>query len=73
MLLKLRKPILKYTLTVIFLPAHPASFAHTFVSKMQSFHFSESQDAMVLQTCHETNKFAVVTHCIMGNSESQDL
>ena len=36
-----------------FLPAHPASFVHNFVSGMQSFHFSESQDAMVLQTCHE--------------------
>ena len=40
-------------LAVIFLPAHPASFAHNFVSGMQSFYFSESQDAMVLQTCHE--------------------
>ena len=40
------------TLTVILLPAHPASFAHNFVSGMQSFNFSESQDAMVLQTCH---------------------
>ena len=38
---------------VIFLPAHPASFTHNFVSGMQSFYFSESQDAMVLQTCHE--------------------
>ena len=38
---------------VIFLPAHPASFAHTFVSGMQSFYFSESQDAMVLQACYE--------------------
>ena len=37
---------------MIFLPAHPASFAHKF-SGMQSFYFSESQDAMVLQTCHE--------------------
>ena len=40
-------------LAVIFLPALPASFAHNFVSGMQSFYFSESQDAMVLQTCHE--------------------
>ena len=38
---------------VIFLPAHPASFTHNIVSGMQSFDFSESQDAMVLQTCHE--------------------
>ena len=37
---------------VILLPAHPASFAHNFVSGMQSFYFSESQDAIVLQTCH---------------------
>ena len=36
-----------------FLPAHPASFEHNFVSGMQSFYFSESQDATVLQTCHE--------------------
>ena len=41
--------------SVIFLPAHPASFAHNFVSGMQSFYFSESQDAMVLQTCHENS------------------
>ena len=34
------------------LPAHPVSFAHNFVSGMQSFNFSESQDAIVLQTCH---------------------
>ena len=34
------------------LPVHPASFVHNFVSGMQSFCFSESQDAMVLQTCH---------------------
>ena len=39
--------------TVILFPGHPASFAHNFVSGMQSFHFSESQDAIVLQTCHE--------------------
>ena len=37
---------------VILLPAHPASFAHDFVCGMQSFYFSESQDAIVLQTCH---------------------
>ena len=38
---------------VIFLPAHPASFAHNFVSGMQSFYFSESQDAVIFQNCHE--------------------
>ena len=37
---------------VILLPAHPASFVHNFVSWMQSFYFSESQDTIVLQTCH---------------------
>ena len=37
---------------VILLPAHPASFVHNFVSGMQSFYFSESQDAIALQTCH---------------------
>ena len=31
----------------ILLHAHPASFAHNFVSGMQSFYFSESQDARV--------------------------
>ena len=39
-------------LAVILLPAIPAPFAHNFVSGMQSFYFNESQDAMVLQTCH---------------------
>ena len=38
--------------TLISLPAHPASFKHNFVSGMQSFYFSKSQDAIVLQTCH---------------------
>ena len=28
-------------------------FTHNFCSGMQSFYFSKSQDAMVLQTCHE--------------------
>ena len=37
---------------VILLPAHHASFAHNFVSGMQSFNFSESQDAIASQTCH---------------------
>ena len=34
---------------VILLPAHPASFAHNFVSGMQSFYFSESMDAIVFR------------------------
>ena len=38
-----------YEPSVILLPAHPASFAHNFVSGMQSFYFSQSQDAMLLQ------------------------
>ena len=37
---------------VILLPAHHESFAHTIASEMQSFYFSESQDAIVLQTCY---------------------
>ena len=40
---------------MIFLPVQPASFAHNYVLGMQSFHFSESQDAMVLQTCLENS------------------
>ena len=52
---------------MILLPAHPASFTRNFVSGMQSFYFSEFQDAMVLQICHEkkvflTHKFSVGTH-----------
>ena len=35
-----------------FVAAHPASFAHHFVSGMQSFYFDKSEDAIVLQTCH---------------------
>ena len=42
----------KLGVAVILLSAHAASFAHNFVSGMQSFDFSESQDARVLQTCH---------------------
>ena len=38
---------------MILLPAHPAFFTHNFVSGMQSFYFSESQDAKVMQTCHD--------------------
>ena len=32
---------------------HPASFTHNFVIGVQSVYLNESQDAMVLQTCHE--------------------
>ena len=34
----------------VLLPVHPVSFAHNIVSGMQSFYFSESQDAIVLLT-----------------------
>ena len=49
---------------VILLPAHPASFAHNFVSGMQSFYFSESQVAfsiadLSLKIVFWTLKFAV--------------
>ena len=53
---------------VILLPAKPASFAHNFVSGMQSFYFGESKDAIGLQTCHNlkivfrTHKFTVGSH-----------
>ena len=33
-----------------FVTRHPASFAHNFVSGMQSFYFSGTQDAIALQT-----------------------
>ena len=42
------------------LPAHPASFTHNFVSGMQSFYFSVSQDAMVLQTVRLVMKNSVL-------------
>ena len=61
---------------VIFLPAHPVSFAHNFFSGMQSFYFSESQDAMVLQTYHEKKRSGLISLQLglidMGNRESQD-
>ena len=61
---------------VILLPVHPASFAHNFVSGVQSFYLSESQDAILLQACHKkivfwTHKFAVGL-IDMGNGKSQD-
>ena len=37
---------------MILLSVHPASFAHNFVSGIQSFYFSQSQDAIELQTWH---------------------
>ena len=62
--------------SVIFLPVRPASFAHTFISGMQSFYFSESQYAMVLQTCHKNLRSGLFKFAVglidMGNSESQD-
>ena len=36
-----------------FVSAHPTSFIQNFVSGMQSLYVNGSQDAMVLQTCHE--------------------
>ena len=49
---------------VIFLPAHPASYTHNLVSRMQSFNFGGSQDAMILhdfsmKIVFRTHKFAV--------------
>ena len=62
---------MKWYLIVILLPAHPASFTHNFVSEMQSFYFSESQDALVMKNSFWTRKFAVGP-IDMGNSESED-
>ena len=42
---------LGFNSAVILLPAHPASL-HIILSLGCSFYFSESQDAIVLQTCH---------------------
>ena len=61
---------------MILLPGHPAIFTHNFVSGMQSFNFSESLDAMVLQTCHEKLCSGLISLQLglidMGNSEPQD-
>ena len=61
---------------MILLPAHPVSFAHNFVSGMLGFYFSESQDAIVLQTCHKKKCSGLISLQLglidMGNSESQD-
>ena len=64
-------------MAVVLLPVHPASFTYNFVSGMQSFYFSESQDTIVLQTSSLkkvfwTQKFAVGVIDIKKNSESQD-
>ena len=46
------KSMKNYPASVILIPAHPVSYTQNFVSGMQSIYFRESQDAMVLQTCH---------------------
>ena len=38
--------------TVILLPAHPASFAHNFVSEMQSFLFQRVPVCNSIADCH---------------------
>ena len=59
---------------VILLPAHCASFAHHFVYGMQNFYFSESEDAIELQTCHLKKYCGLISlqldSLIWGNSES---
>ena len=57
-----------------FVNCAPCIFCASFVSGMQSFYFGESEDAIVLQTCHLkkvfwTHKF-VVGLVDMGNRES---
>ena len=58
------------------LSAHSASFTHNIVSGMQSFYFSESQGAMVLQTYNEKYCSELISLQLgligMRNSESQD-
>ena len=44
--------IVVLTQAVILSSAHPASFEHNFVSGMQNFYLSQSQDAIILQNCH---------------------
>ena len=63
-------------LSVILLPAHPASFVHNLVSGMQSFLFQrvtgcKSIADLSLKIVFWTPKFAVGL-IDMGNSESQD-
>ena len=64
-----------HTSAVILLPAHPASFAHNFVSGMQSFLFQRvpgcnSIADLSLKIVFWTHKFAVGL-IDMGKSESQ--
>ena len=48
---------------MILLPVHPASFVHNFVSGMQSFYFSKSQDAIVnYSIAHLSLKMVFWTH-----------
>ena len=61
---------------LLHVPAHPASFAHNFVSGMQNLYFSESLDAfsiadLSLKTVYSTHKFAV-GFIDIRNSEFQD-
>ena len=58
--------------------SNPASFAHNFVSGMQSFYLSQSQDAIVFTITDLSLKIVFWTYKFadglidMGNSESQD-
>ena len=56
---------------VILLPAHPASFAHNFVSRMQSFYGCNCIADLSLKIVFWIHKGAVGL-IDMGNSESQD-
>ena len=40
-------------ISVILLPAHPASFTRNLSLRCKVFYFREFQDAMALQACHE--------------------
>ena len=67
---------LSYAYSVIMLPAYPASFAHNFVSWMQSFLFHRvpgcsSIADLSLKIVFWTQRFAVGL-VDMENSESQD-
>ena len=62
--------------TVILLPAHPASFAHNFVSEIEKFLFQQvpvcnSIADLSLKIVFLAHKFTVGL-IDMGNSESQD-
>ena len=63
-------------ITVVLLPVHSASFAHHFVSGMQSFLFRRVRGCnsiadLSLKIVFWTHRFAVGL-IDMGNSESQD-